>query len=155
MAQINFTQSYFDLCDEILVLEIRIQDLEREKKFLRKGMYSNAPKGAATVDYSAERVTGGQVPLTLDKILERLNKIDDQIILNKEVLNAKHDARKKIEDIISKFDGLDYQVAYMRDVKRMRLQEIADELGYSYDWIRKVSSRIKKAHSRHKTVDNL
>jgi len=36
------------------------------------------------------------------------------------------------------------RVTYMRDYKRLPLQLIADELGYSYDHVKRISSRNKK-----------
>lgn len=149
---ISFTASFNDLCTEIEVLEERINDMERERKFLRKSMYANAPKFKGVVDYSSDKVTGGQVPLSLDKIVERLNKIDDQLAYHYEALREKKSSRDKIEKLIEEFEGLEYKVAYMRDVKGMKLYEIADELGYSHDHIRRVSSRVKKPQTRHKNV---
>ncbi|MNI86465.1 hypothetical protein D3C73_1435630 [compost metagenome] len=57
-----------------------------------------------------------------------------------------------MENNLNKFEGLEYQVAYMRDIQGLPLYKIAEQLGYSYDWIRKVSSRIK-AQRRHKKID--
>jgi DNA-directed RNA polymerase specialized sigma24 family protein len=148
----RFTDSYIDLCGEIEMLEIRIKDMEQEREFLRKRMYDNAPTFRATASYGTERVQNGYAPMSLDRILERLNKIDDSLNTMHEVLRAKKDARSKMERVLGNFDGLEYKVAYMRDIKRMKLHEIADELGYSHDWIRKISSRVRKAQIRHKNL---
>jgi DNA repair ATPase RecN len=150
---IDYNSSYKDLATETDILETRIRDMEREREFLRRSMYANAPVFNGVVDYSKDSVQNGYVPMSLDRILERLNKIDDSISMVQEVLKAKKDALRQVQTMIEKFEGLEYKVAYMRDMEGMRLQEIADKLGYSYDWIRKISSRIKKAHKRHKNMD--
>lgn len=148
----HFTESYIDLCNEIEMLEIRIKDIEREREFLRLSMYDNKPGFRATASYGTEQVQNGYTPMSLDRILERLNKVDDSLNTLYQVLNAKKDAKRKMESVLSNFDGLEYKVAYMRDIKRMKLHEIADELGYSHDWIRKISSRVKKAQIKHKNL---
>lgn len=136
--------SYNDLIIEIESLVIRISDMERERDFLRKSMYANAPKFKGVVDYSQEHVSGGPMPLPLDKIIERLNKIDDSLYVLNQLLYEKRASKQRLEQVLGGFEGLDYKVSYMRDIKGMRLQEIADELGYSHEHIRRISSRIKK-----------
>lgn len=150
---IDFNSTYNDLVTEIEILDIRIKDIERERDFLRKSMYDNAPKLINAIDYAKDRVQSGYVPLSLDRIMERLNKIDDYLMLLYEQLRVKQDAKHRIEKVLGEFEGLEYKVAYMRDVLNMRLTEIADKLGYSYDWIRQVSSRIKKTQRQHKNTD--
>lgn len=151
---INFNSSYKDLVTEIEILETRLREMEREREFLRKSMYDNAPRFNPVLDYSKDMVQNGYVPMSLDKILERLNKIDDSIAMVLEVLKAKKDALTKIEIMLEKLEGLEYRVAYMRDIKKMRLFDIAKELGYSHDWIKRISSRIKKSTPRvHQTMD--
>jgi DNA-directed RNA polymerase specialized sigma24 family protein len=138
------TQTYNDLTVEIDTLKIRIKDLEREKKYLRRRMYDNAPRTNMTASYDNERVTGGQTPMSLDKVIERLNKIDNQIDHLNGLVEVKIDACKRIDQIIKSSEDLDQKVVYMRDYKRMSLRKIADELGYSHDHIRRISSRNRK-----------
>jgi DNA-directed RNA polymerase specialized sigma subunit len=146
--ELSFTQSYNDLCQEIDALEIRMFDLETERKFLQKNMYANAPKYNGVVDYAKDNVMGGPVALSLDKILERMNRIDDNLNTLSQVLNAKKDAKRRIEQMINSLDGLEYKVAYMRDIEGLRLHEIAGKLGYSYDHVRRISSKMRKMPQR-------
>jgi hypothetical protein len=146
------TQSYNDLCKEIEVLEVRIDSLESERNYYTKLMWGNAPKGSSTIDYSIERVKGDKPHLALDKVIERLNKIDDSMYILGEILSAKQKAKLQIEKAMSEFEGLEYKVAYKRDIEGKPLHAIADELGYSYDWIRKMSSKVKKAQRVHKNI---
>lgn len=102
------------------------------------------------MDFTQERVTGDKPHLTLDRIVDRLNKIDDNIKPLEDMANIKKNAKNQIEKVMSEFEGLEYKVAYLRDIKGLPLDAIADELGYSYDWIRKISSRIKRSRERVK-----
>ncbi|WP_078428780.1 hypothetical protein [Alkalihalobacterium alkalinitrilicum] len=137
-------ESYSELCEEIKTLEVRIEELERERKLLKKRMYDNAPGANLTIDYSKERVTGGQVPMTLDVVIERLNKLDDRIDQLYSFLEIKKDARNKIDKILKSSEDIDQKVVVMRDIKKMPLRLIAKELGYSYQHIRRISCRNKK-----------
>ena len=140
----NFDHTYNELITEIDVLETRINDLRTERRFLLQSMHANAPKGMGAVDYSRDRVQSNFVPFQLDRIVERMNKIDETIEQLGDQLKAKKETRSKLDGILAQMDGLDYKVAFMRDKLNMRLHEIADKLGYSYDHIKRVSSRIRK-----------
>ncbi|MEF2969250.1 hypothetical protein V3851_26105 [Paenibacillus sp. M1] len=137
----DFVKTYNDITKEIEILELRLIDLEAELKEARKLCFS------------------GQLPsdplpvhVPLDKALEYYDAVVIKIGETSNRLAAKKLIRQKIETNIRDFQGIEYQVAYMRDVEGLPLYKIADKLGYSYDWIRKVSSRIK-AQRRHKKID--
>ena len=51
-----------------------------------------------------------------------------------------------MKEKIKKLEGIDYKVVYLRDIEGKSLVEIADELGYSYDYIKEISARNKKTH---------
>ena len=138
------TQSYNEICIEIKTLNERIAELHRERKFIFSRMYDNGPKGVGVVDYSAERVTGGQVAMQLDQVVYRLNEIDKKIDQLVSFLEIKRDVRDRIDKIIQSSEDLDMRVTYMRDYKRLPLQVIADDLGYSYDHVKRISSRNEK-----------
>lgn len=145
MVYINIaTQSYNEICMEIKVLKERIMDLQKERRLILKRMHDNAPKSSTTVDYSAERVTGGFIPMSLDKVVERLNEIDKKIDQLNSFLEIKEDLRDKIDQIIRSSEDVDMKVVFMRDYKKTPLKLIADELGYSYEHVRRISSRNRK-----------
>ncbi|MGG4449635.1 hypothetical protein [Brevibacillus porteri] len=146
----NFDHTYNELIMEIDVLETRIKDLVTERRFLLKSMDANAPKGMGAVDYSRDRVQSNFVPFSLDRIVERMNKIDQTIEQLEDQLTAKKETLGKLDGILAQMDGLDYKVAFMRDKLNMRLHEIADKLGYSYAHIKRVSSGIRKMPNLHK-----
>lgn len=140
---IESVQTYKDLCGEIDVLHSRIDDLERELKHLDKLMWANAPTDISAVDYSREQVTNSKYAPSLADIVSRMNKIRTMIHPLEERLKDKEHTRMKIEETLNEFDGVGYKVEYMR-AQGKSLIEIADELGYSYSWVRQISSRNKK-----------
>jgi|SRR5690606_5089312 len=130
---------YHDLCKEIDILETRIRDLEAEYKILYRECFKST--------------------IPLDRLLERMRKICDQVEIYVTILEAKEKARAEIEKHLSEFERLDGKVAYLRDVEGMTLPEIAAHLGYSYSWIKKISMRTrrnrKKEPRRNHAIENL
>ena len=124
---------YYDITKEIEIYEWRLQDLEKELQTVRKVIFSGrVPSDDHTV----------HVPL--DKALEQYDKVVEQIREVSERLAEKRATRNQIELNIRGFEGIKYQVAYLRDIENMPLKDIARKLGYSLGHIKNVSSQIKK-----------
>lgn len=141
-GKMESVDTYKDLCGEISITHERIRDLERELAHWRKLMFANAPKGAGSVDYQQERVTSSRHVPTLDEIMPRMNKVIDLLGAQYEILDSKEKTKRKIEETLNEFEGLEYKVAYMKSQGKS-LKVIAIELGYSYDYMKKVSARVK------------
>ena len=124
----SITKSYHDLCKEIDILYTRIKDLENEFHMWQRKMGGVGKKPIAPLDIA----------------LNRMKEICDLVETYVTILDEKEKTRKKIEQHMSEFEGVEYKVAYLRDVKGMTLPEVAVELGYSYDWIRKLSARTSR-----------
>ncbi|MCB5235495.1 hypothetical protein [Niallia circulans] len=87
---------------------------------------------------------GGYIPVAMDitaghmdKLMDRYKRVEKALEINKRLM-------KVSEDLLKRFDGLKYKVAYARFVEGKSLMEIAVELNYSYDHIRRVMSKINK-----------
>lgn len=127
----DWRTEYNDLCNEIEILEIRASDLERQLSSSWKQCYN-----------------GIQMPL--DKAVLWNDEAKEKLLDVVNEIEHKKQTRMLIETKLGEFKGLEYQVAYMRDILRKPLAEIADELDYSYNWILKISSRIKRLKGRNK-----
>jgi len=130
----EFVRLYYDITKEIEILELRLMDLENELKVARKLCFS------------------GQLPsdplpvhLPLDKALVQYDNVVQKIQETSSRLAEKQLIKRRIEDNIRDFKGVEHQVAYMRDIQGKSLGKISDELGYSYSFISKISCRIKSA----------
>ena len=144
----NMTGIYQDLGEEIEMMKIQLKDLKIEHKYLLKNMEMNAPKFNGVTDYSAERVTGGQVPLALDEIAGRHDRIMEKSQYLQQHIADKQSVMGELRFVMGKKKGLKQQIVYMRDVLGLTLKEIASETGYSYDHVRRVSSRMKRSHNQ-------
>lgn len=126
--------SYKELCYEIEYFELLLEEAEREWKNDRRIMIGESGK---TTIYTVDRIAEN-----MDKITDRHNKYEKLISIKKRL-------KFQAEEIMRKFDGIEYRVAYKRFVEKKKLEEIAEELHYSIDGIKKISSRITKALDGH------
>lgn len=87
-------------------------------------------------------------PLPVHVPLDKALAMYDDIVARIRDVSAEKERReatkRQIDRLLRQFEGLEMKVAYMRDIERKPLLQIADEIGYSLDWIKKISSRIKR-----------
>lgn len=127
----DWKTTYNDLCKEIEILELRASDLEFQMGLAKNVCF----RGYVTDKYS-------RIPL--DKALHAYDNVKEQLLGVVAILEHKLQTKRSIEAKMNEFDGLEYQVAYRRDILRHSLDKIADDLGYGYDWIARISSRVKR-----------
>jgi DNA-directed RNA polymerase specialized sigma subunit len=128
----EWKQTYNDLCAEIDILQLRLVDLENEFKVAHRTVWTGCAPGE----------NHARVPL--DKSLMQYDEIKTKLQEVESTLRRKERIRDEMERRMSQFQGLEYKVAYMRDIQGKRLQQIADELGLSLLYIQKISSRVNR-----------
>lgn len=135
-------KSYRDLCEEIEIWEERLKAYEVQKEAVKKLAKLDGPQPITGIDYSQPNVQNTS-QIDFFTAIETINKINNHIHLHQETIKRLNESKAKIEKHINNLEGLDKKVAYMRDIQGKSLVEIADELGYSYDWIKEVSAKHK------------
>ena len=131
---IDWRTSYHDLCKEIEVLDLRADDLEKEARVCLRTVWTGEPPS----DHS------NYVHMPLDKALRNYEEVMERLCRVQEILRNKRIVKAQIESRLNEFEGLEHKVAKMRDIDGLQLDEIADKLGYSYTWIRKISFRVPR-----------
>lgn len=134
---------YHDLCLEIEAYEYRCEQLEKETTQIFNLM-NRGPKNKLTASYSG-MPSGNSDDTTLDKLYIQMLRVEEQLNTMRGILTDKKQAKKDIENSMSGFLTLEYKVAYKRDIEGKSIGHISDELGFSYSYISKVSSRIGKS----------
>ena len=132
---LNFINNYKDICLDIEIQEVIIQDIEKEILLLKK-LAIQGPKDITGINYSSQP-RGSAIYISLDRILDRIERVEKRLEISKEILFQKIETKNKIDLKIKELNGLDAKVVYMRDIARMSLKEMADKLGYSEIWIKK------------------
>ena len=119
---------YQDLNVEVELLKCKIDDLGKEYSFWLRNCYSAGKKPVAP----------------LDVCLRRMENITDQVREYEVLLQGKEQTLTKMENCLKETASLQGRVMYMRFVERKSLKQISNELGYSIDWIKRISSRARK-----------
>lgn len=119
-------QNYNEVVKQIDILEQQLEfaSKERENWWIGGRLFHTVP-----LDNSARRV---------DRLSERIEQMHDE-------LDRLRKHKELIDKKLSELDGLEYKVAFARYVQGKSLQQIAEELEYSPEHIRRISSRLKDA----------
>jgi DNA-directed RNA polymerase specialized sigma24 family protein len=117
---------YNDLVLEIEILkeQMELAEKEREQWWVGGRLFSTVP-----MDNAAER---------FDALTAKLERMEH-------ILKAKEGTKQKIDELMNQYEALPRQIAYLRYVKGRSLKDIASELDYSYDYVREIMSKMKKA----------
>jgi hypothetical protein len=135
-------KSYQELCDEIDIWKSRVKAYEAEIRALKKLANIYGPSDITALDYSQDRVQGG-THLGFETFLFRMYEIEAKMGVHENAIEEMRIYKESIEKKLDKMSGIDHQVVYLRDIKGYKLQEIADQLHFSIDYIKKVSARNK------------
>lgn len=141
----DVVKSYKDLCEEIEIWKWRVEAYKAEIKALMKLAKVYGPSDIKGIDYSQPKVQNIS-QIGFEEFLERLYKLEHHIYMHEEAIKNMEKCRKNMEERIKKLEGIDYKVVYMRDIEGKALKEIAEELGYSYQYIKEISARNKRTH---------
>lgn len=139
-------RGYREILQEIELWELRLQDLYRERRYIIRKMLK-PPSSSLTANYTG-MPSSGMVIVNIPKQWQRIQEIDAMIEECRDILSLKKDAKKRMEKIMEKMDRLEYRVAYLRDVRKLQLKEIAAELQLTEGWIRKVSMRVPRIRTK-------
>ena len=130
---VDWRTSYHDLCREIDILQERESDLEEQAVLAQRVVFS----GEIPSDRHYCRIPLDKALSTFDDAMAALNEV-------REAITRKTLRKMNMEQHMGRFEGLEYKVAYLRDIEGKHLDVIADELGYSYKYIQNISSRVKR-----------
>lgn len=140
----NIVGSYKDLIQEIDMWKENIKAYESQKEALKRLGKFYGPSGISGIDYSQTRVKGSR-QMGFGDALERIIRIEKYISACAKVVEDMERCKKRIESKMENLESIDKKVVYMRDIKNMTLRQIADELGYSEIYIKKISAKNKEA----------
>jgi pyridoxine 5'-phosphate synthase PdxJ len=150
---VQIIESYKDLCNEIKAFEARIKAYIARKNMLLK-ILQTGPKDIKAINYQKEHVQSpGQLDMeeslpNIAEMISELNKIEHHLELHTETLEKMYEAQKEMQESIERLEGLQKKVIYMRDIEGKKLIDIAQELDYSYDYIREISAKHPRATHR-------
>jgi hypothetical protein len=133
-------QSYNDICAKIAALEIWIDSLERDKKYYTK-LLDCGPREMGAINYDG-MPKGSRNDMTLDRIIEAIHKCESHLVLAEGELRFKTQSRIDIEGVLSKMEGIEYQVFYYRVVRGLTQEQTAEAIEKSDRHIRRVEKNL-------------
>lgn len=142
----DIIKSYKDLCKEIKMWEWRSKAYEAEIDALKKLAKLCGPGEIRAIDYTQPSVQGTS-QIGFEEALIRLSQLENHIFIHESAIQRMKESRDYIEEAIKELDGIDKKVVYMRDIEEKVLKDIADELGYSEIYIKKISARNPKEYT--------
>lgn len=127
------TEAYNDILLELDLLEVLRVDLVRQLhqnyRVIWTGMAPSDPM---------------PVHVPLDKALSQRNSIMDRLLAIESEIKIKQQLKQQIEDGLQRLTGVQHTIVYKRDIERKSLRDIADELGFSYSYVSKISAKSVK-----------
>jgi len=135
-------KSYQELCDEIEIWKSRVRAYQAEIRALNQLASIYGPSDISGIDYSKPRVKKTS-NIGFEEYLLRLYQIEAHIKVYEATIEMMKQSKEDIEKKIEAMSGVDKKVVYLRDIKGMTLKDIADQLGYSHQYIKEISARNK------------
>ncbi|WP_368634605.1 hypothetical protein [Lysinibacillus xylanilyticus] len=125
-------KNYADLLRIIDIVKAEIEMLEIDKEYW------------IGKDEQLPSFSTGASKYGLDVASQQVDRLNGRITSLETKLEHYQAIEKEIRENIEKLEGLEYKIAKLRFIDGMTYQEIADELKYSYGYIRKVVSQGNK-----------
>ncbi len=134
----EFIKCYQDLCREIEIYEERLDSLIAQKDAIVEGWLK--PIGDISgIDYSKPCVQENHCKLDMEEELPHIKALEKDIEKYQVLLEKVKSCRQSIEDRINSLEGIEYKIAYKKVIEGKNLKKIAEELNYSYGYIRRFS----------------
>ena len=139
---------YLEMCLHIDLLKTEIRILRRQRKEVEREIRRHERSGPTP--YRSPRFHDHKIDIkyssrpNLDHYWSHIDEIKDIIAEKEKVLKALEYQKKKIDQLISAMDSTKNKVAVLRELQGKSLAEIADEIGYSESWVRKLSAEISR-----------
>ena len=136
-------KSGIDIKRQINVHEMLKDMYEVEKEYILKKMLLG-PAGFKPQNYEGLPHGSGAQSISMDRSLESIQKIQNQIDLEIWAIASLTQRLITINTRVKELTGLDAQVIWLRDYDGMTLKGIGDKLGYSESRVKQISSRNQR-----------
>ncbi|KPU42174.1 hypothetical protein OXPF_39530 [Oxobacter pfennigii] len=141
LSELHYIENYKDILTQIKIHQLIIENAKIEQKYYLKQFHSSGPGDISSITIDG-MPKSNFVSLPFDKIIENLNRLDNMLFIEEGILNQLHRTKEELDMRISSLEGIHFKVAWMKIIENKSLQQIADELGYSLDWIKRISAEI-------------
>jgi predicted transcriptional regulator len=131
---------YMDLCKEIEKYEDRLESLIGQKESMME-RWMKPLSDLSGVDYTRPKVQGGKQRMDMEEELVHLAEAEEGIEKYQALLRKLKECRDRIKESIDGTTDIAYKIAFKKLVEDKSLLVISEELNYSYNYIRNISSK--------------
>ena len=119
----NIFTAYNDLEIDIDILSDQIETLENEIEnwWIGGRFFSTVP---------------------MDVAAEKVDKLKQKQLRYQEELEIKMHTRNRMKEQLQRYKGVKYKIFYLKYVEGKKLTEVAEEVNYSYQYVREVHSKM-------------
>lgn len=135
-------KTYEDLEDSIDLFLTRKKQYENEKKKLSELCFG--ARGLKSTSFDITGIKNSQSFISLEDYICRIQKIDENLIKCKEMLDLLFSQRYEINDKLSKLTGRKYEIFYLYRVKNIKFEGIAEKLDLSERQVRRIYQDVIK-----------
>jgi hypothetical protein len=140
-VKMEFVKCYQDLCGEIEIYEERLESLIAQHDAIVEG-WLKPINDISGIDYSKPRVQENHCKLDLGEQLLHITALEKDIEKYQLLLEKVKGCQIAIKDRINSMKGIQCKIAYMKIIDGKNLKKIANELNYSYGYIKNIASEI-------------
>ena len=139
-VRVEVVRCYMDLCREIEKYEERLKALINQKEFTVE-RWLEPLSDISGIDYARPRVQGGRKRIDMEEELGHLAAAEDGIEKYETLLKKLRNSRERMRACIDETTDIAYKIAFKKMVEGKSLLMISEELNYSYNYIRNISSK--------------
>jgi hypothetical protein len=141
--ELQFIQAYKDIDRMIDYHKKIIDNCNTEIKYYQKQIKASIPGDISAMNLDG-MPHGNFSPISMDRAVEEIRRNEHMNELEDDQIFRLQGLKKEIETIAEKFEGLYLKVAVMKHIEGKPLQQIADKLGYSLDYIKEISASLER-----------
>jgi len=139
---VDYIKSFKDLKLQREMHEQLKEAAETNKEYYRRLLHKDEPHELSAINMDGLPHGNGNA-MSLDRIITYIGNYDNMIYIEQCIIENLEKLEREITEKVKQLDNIDFKVVYMRDILGMQLQEVADELGYDYGYIKNISRRNK------------
>lgn len=128
------------------------KDLKLERVNLKRLLFLSSPKDVKSVDFakissSVQFIPDSEQIKQIAICQAKINILSEYI---REAEKVKEDFVNGFNDIRKRFVILEYDIFYLHHIKRKSLNEVSQQLNYSYGYIKNINANITKQLNQKK-----
>lgn len=141
--RLNYFKAYKDFEIAYKTQKALLMSLELE---LAKMIADGGPREVKAVVY--DKIRSSKKSVDIVQYYNDLHELNNRVILQREIVSKleeeKESLDREIEEWSKKYNDIELKVFFFHHVKGFRLGQVARLTNYSYDWIKKINSKINK-----------